>query len=433
MQKLRVVQLALLVTVTCIHVSRAENWPGWRGPRGDGSSAESNVPIRWNGSEDSDITWKAPIPGYGHSSTIVWGERIFVFTCLEEHQERVLLCLNRKDGKLLWQRTVLKAGLEKKHKLNSFASGTPVTDGDLVYVTFLAVDEDPTADPAKPPRDRTAGDMIVAAFDFDGDQKWLVRPGRFASVHGYCSSPVLFEDKLIVNGDHDGQSYIVALDRASGKTLWQVERQFKTRSYCTPIIRAIDGRTQMILSGSKTVTSYDPRDGSLHWMINGPTEQFVASLVYNDARKLLFLTAGYPEHHILAIDPTGSGNVTETHIRWRTTKGCSYVPSPVRVGDYFLVVSDGGIASCFDAVSGERFWMERLGRHYSASLVTAGGLVYFLCDDGTMTVVRPGKELDIVAENELGEYCYASPAVSDGQIFLRSENHLWCIGARRSF
>jgi outer membrane protein assembly factor BamB len=177
------------------------------------------------------------------------------------------------------------------------------------------------------------------------------------------------------------------LDCQTGETVWKIDRPNNTRSYVTPIIRQIDGRTQMILSGSKCVASYDPRDGSQHWIIDGPTEQFVASLVYNG--KLLFLTAGYPEHHLLAIRPDGHGNVTRTHVAWRETRGASYVPSPLAVGDYFLVVSDDGIASCFQADTGHRHWQHRLGTHFSASPVTANGLVYFLADDGLMQVVRP--------------------------------------------
>lgn len=398
-----------------------ENWPGWRGPRGDGSSQEAATPVSWNGVTGENIAWKMPIPGAGHSSPIVWEDRVFVVSCLDENQERTLFCIDRREGKELWRRAVVTAPLEKKHGLNSFASGTPVTDGKLVYVTFLEADFGSKTE-------RTPGNMVVAAYNFAGEQQWLVKPGRFASVHGYCSSPILFENLLIVNGDHDGESYLVALDAKTGETRWKVPREHKTRSYVTPIIREIDGRTQMILSGSKSVVSYDPRTGEKHWWMDGPTEQFVASMVYDG--KYVFLTAGFPDYHILAIRPDGKGNVTDSHVVWRTTKQCSYVPSPVIAGKHFLVVSDPGIASCFDASTGERHWMERLGKHYSASLVTAQGLAYFLADDGVMKVVRPGPKLDVVAENPLGEYCYASPAISQGQLFLRAEHHLWCIGKK---
>ena len=429
-------QLCRTVNCSCLALcfawfvaeTAAEDWPCWRGPRGDGTSLEKNVPLRWNGADGSNITWKVEIPGVGHASPIVSGERVFLVACLEDRNERVLLCLDRGDGRKLWEKVVVGSPREKKHRLNSFASGTPATDGEMVYVTFLEADlgsdELPKSNSWKV---ATPGNMLVAAYDFQGRRKWLVRPGRFSSVHGYCSSPVLFKNLVIVNGDHDGDAYIVALDRTDGKTLWKTPRENKTRSYCVPIIRQIDGRTQMILSGSLCVASYDPHDGRRHWIIDGPTEQYVASLVYNG--ELLFMTAGFPELHIMGIRPDGSGNVTETHVAWHTTKGCSYVPSPIvgGGGKFFLVVSDGGIASCFEAATGQRHWMQRIGPHYSASLVEADGLVHFLSDEGVTTIVRPGEQFKVVAENELGESCYASPAISSGRIYLRAEKHLDCI------
>ncbi len=412
----------LIVGVTSV-TADAENWPQWRGPQGDGVSREKDVPTVWNGVTGENVLWKVKLPGWGHSSPVVWEDRVFVTACEEsgEQGHRLLLCLDRDTGALRWKQVVLSAPLEKKHQLNSFASGTPATDGETVYVTFLAPEFHDV-------RERTPGEMVVAAYDWEGKPRWQVKPGRFASVHGYCSSPVLFEDKVIVNGDHDGDGFLVALDRRTGREIWKIARPNNTRSYVTPIIRELAGRTQLILSGSKCVTSYDPRDGSLHWMMDGPTEQFVASLV--DDGELLFLTAGFPEHHLLAIRPDGRGNVTDTHIVWRETRGCSYVPSPIVVGEYFLIAADNGPASCFVAKTGERLWMERLGKHYSASLTAANGLVYFLADDGVTKVVRPGPELDLVAENPLGENAFASPAFSQGRIFLRGEQHLFCIGER---
>jgi len=255
-----------------------------------------------------------------------------------------------------------------------------------------------------------------------------VRPGRFASVHGYCSSPVLFEDLVIINGDHDGDSYLVALERKTGRIRWKIDRENKVRSYSTPIIRRFDNRTQMILSGSKSVASYDPASGKRHWVIDGPTQQFVASVVDNG--KLLFVTAGFPERHMLAIRPDGSGNVTDSHIVWRTRKSCSYVPSPVYVAGHFVVVSDTGVASCLDAMSGKPAWVERLGSRHSASLVVSENLVYFTADTGVTKIVRIGADFDQIAENQLGEHCDASPAISNGQIFLRGEKHLFCVGKK---
>jgi len=354
--------------------------------------------------------WKTPIPGKGHASPIVWEDRVFVVTALEESEQRRLLCLDAVSGGILWQRVVLTAPFEPVHALNSRASSTPATDGERVYVSFLDRDK-----------------MCVCAYDFEGNLVWQVRPGPFASRHGYCSSPILWKDKVILNGDHDGPAYLIALDRRTGRTLWKTMRPNNTRSYCAPIIRTIEGRNQMVLSGNLCVASYDPDSGKQHWIIDGPTEQFVASLVYNG--EMLFMTCGYPDHFMQAIDPNGSGNVTKTHVVWQKTEDCSYVPSPIAVGPYFLLTSDGGVATCLKAKTGEALWRERLGRHFSASPISASGLVYFLSDKGIMTVVKPGPSLEIVARNELGERTFASPAVSNGRLFLRSERHLHSIGS----
>ncbi len=386
----------------------AENWPAWRGPRGDGTSLEKNVPVTWSGTKN--VVWKTAVPGKGHASPIVWEDRIFLVTALKDKAQRLLLCLDRKSGKILWQRMIIESPSERIHKFNSYASSTPLTDGRKVYVSFLD-------------RDR----MFVAAYDFDGEKIWSVRPGVFASMHGYCSSPILWKDKIIVNGDHDGPAYIVALDRYTGKTIWKTPRPNNTRSYCAPIIRHIDGRNQMVLSGSKCVASYDPDTGKQHWIIDGPTEQYVASLVYNG--EFLFMTCGFPELYMQLICPNGRGNVTKTHVVWQTDKDCSYVPSPIASGPYFLVVSDAGVATCIDAAKGGSLWRERLRGRHSASLVSANGLVYFLSDKGVMTVVKPGAEFKVVARNELGEETNASPAISRGQMFLRGDKHLFCIGS----
>jgi outer membrane protein assembly factor BamB len=386
--------------------ARAENWPQWRGPRLDGTSLETNLPLAWN--PTSNLLWKSALPGAGHASPIVWEDR--VLTVAAEREERLLLCLQAGTGAFLWQQTVLESPLEKKHTLNSHASSTPATDGQRVFVTFL---------------DRR--EVVVAAYDLSGRQLWRTRPGEFASVHGFCSSPVLFQDLVVVNCDHDGEGYIVALERATGVERWRIQRPNQTRSYCAPLIRPMAGRTQMVLAGSKCVTSYDPNDGRLLWIIDGPTEQFVASPVFSDRTGLLFITGGFPDHHILAIQPDGTGNVTGSKIVWRTTKGVAYVPSPLCLGDYFLVVSDSGIAHCFEAASGKILWAERMGEHHT-SLVAAQGCVYFLNDQGTTRVVRPGPAYECVARSEIGEKTFASPALSGGRVYVRGDKHLFCLG-----
>ncbi|MFT5467975.1 MAG: outer membrane protein assembly factor BamB [Verrucomicrobiales bacterium] len=407
--------LAFPILLTALAASAAENWPGWRGPTGDGISNDPNVPVSWTLEEDT--IWKVAVPGIGHASPIIWEDRIYTVTAIEETGERNLLCLDRKTGSTIWKTIVLEAPFEGIHKLNSRASSTPVTDGERIFVSFLDKNR-----------------MFVAAYDLKGEKIWEARAGEFSSKHGYCSSPILWKDTVIVNGDHDGDGFIVAFDQKSGEEVWNQPRPNNTRSYCTPLIRKIGDRNQMIMSGSKCVASYDPDTGKQHWIIDGPTEQYVASLVYNENLKLLFMTCGFPERHMMAIDPTGEGNVTDSHVRWHETVGASYVPSPIAIGPYFLVVADNGVASCFVAETGEKLWRERLvttGRGgHSASLISANGLAYFVSDGGVMTVVKPGKELDIVAQNELGEKMSASPVVYDGKLYLRGHEHLFCIGSK---
>lgn len=411
-------KIVLVLTLLVSPGAQAENWPQWRGPRGDGTSSEIDIPTRWDGQTGAGIAWKVAVPGTGHSSPIVYGDHLFVTTCLIDSQRRELLCFDATAGKLRWQRTVIDAPLEKKHKLNSFASGTPAADGELVFVTFLETTDEGDGG-------ATPGNIVVAAYDFGGQLRWKVRPGGFSSVHGFCSSPVLFEGLVIVNGDHDGDSYIVALDRETGKTVWKSPRAHQTRSYVTPLIREIDGQPHLVFSGSQQVTSLNPRDGSTWWTVAGPTEQFVASMVFDGDK--FYMSAGFPTHHVLGIRAGGRGDVTDTHVAWHSTVAKSYVPSPVVVDRYLFVADDRGIANCFDTQSGERLWRERMGRHYSASLVTAGGLVYFMDDDGICKLVRPGDEIDLAAENPLGQPCYASPAIADGKIYIRGQTDLFCI------
>ncbi|MBL9132286.1 MAG: PQQ-binding-like beta-propeller repeat protein, partial [Verrucomicrobiaceae bacterium] len=402
----------------------AENWPQWRGPRLDGTSRDTGFPV----SADQSVTWKIELPGSGHASPIVWNDRLFTVAAMPENEERVLLCLDRATGKQLWQSVVLKAPPEGIHKLNSLASSTPATDGERIFTAFL--DNTPTEATRKanegrviPKGEVPKGTVVVSAHDFTGKPLWQVKPGLFSSKHGFCSSPILFEDKVIVNCDHDGDGYIVALAKTDGKELWRIDRPNKTRSYCVPLIREIAGRTQMVLSGTMCVASYDPHTGKQLWIIDGPTEQFVASLVFSDKTGLLYMTGGFPEHHLLAIKPDGSGDVTNSHIVWRTNKGVAYVPSPIVEGDYFFIVSDSGVAHCFDAKSGEIAWEERLREHH-ASLASAEGRVYFINDFGVLRTVLPEKSYKLVAESELKEKVFASPALSEGQIFIRTDKSM---------
>lgn len=416
----------IIVSVLFPAIVSAEDWPGWRGPRGDGSSLATSVPTEWDASTGKNLRWKVELPGEGHSSPIVSGDRVFVTACKPDSEDRLLMCLDRTTGMTLWSKTVLRARLESKHALNSYASSTPATDGQLVYVTFLQAGANQVPAPNVGGRRMIyTGEIVVAAYDFDGHQKWLVKPGGFISAHGFCSNPVPWRDTVIINGDHDGDSYLVALDKATGQPRWKTKRRHQTRSYCTPIIRNVDGQQQLVLCGSKCVASFDPDTGIRQWNVEGPTEQFVASMVYDGS--CFFAVGGYPTHHVIAIRPDGKGDVSDSHVAWHIQNVRSYVPSPVVVGEFLLVADDRGTANCFDASNGERLWQNRLGKHYSSSLVTAGGLVYFTADDGVTKLVRPGESMEVVAENELGENVYSSPAIAGNELFIRGEKHLFCI------
>jgi outer membrane protein assembly factor BamB len=393
----------------------AEDWPAWRGPRGDGTSLETHVPIKW--SRTDNIAWKTPLPGIGHSSPIVHGDRVFVTSCLIKERQRVLLCLDRKTGSILWQKVVLTAPLELKHSLNSYASSTPATDGKRVWVTFLDMPK-----------------IIVVCYDYQGKELWRVSPGTFSSVHGYCSSPILYKDLLILNADQDApktsQAYLVALDQNTGDERWRTDRPNRIRSYCAPLIVKAADRMQMVLSGCNCVASYDPDSGKQIWIIDGPTEQYVASPVYTEG--LLFMTCGFPDYHNMAIKPDGEGNVTHTHVLWHKKKvkreEAAYVPSPLALGKYFYVFSDWGWVSCFEAHTGKREYFEQLGDKHSASPVAANGHLYCTADDGVTYVLKAGPMFEEVARNDLGEQCRASPAIAHGQIFLRTVDNLYCIG-----
>ena len=388
--------------------NQAEPWPGWRGPRGDGSSREENVPANW---DPAGALWKTEIPGRGHSSPIVWGQRICLATARTNTQERLLVCLNRADGKILWQQTVVQGPLEKINPENSYASSTPVTDGQVVFAAF-----------------RVGDDIVVAAHNItDGKQLWRVRPGSHAGEWGFNSEPVLFQDKVILDGDSKGDSFLVALSRADGREVWRVKRTHRGISYSAPLIRELAGRMQLVQCGDRCVTSFDPNTGRLLWTVDGPSEEFVASPVCSEKAGLVFVSSSWPKQSLLAIRPDGDGNVTGTHVAWRDNKGAPYVPSLIVAGDCLLSVNTTGTAFCYEPASGRVLWQEKLGRHH-ASPVWAGGRVFFVNDDGEINVIRPGSKFERDAKYALGEPCYASPAISDGQVFLRGFKTLFCIG-----
>jgi len=388
-------------------VTNAQNWPGWRGPNGDGTSLETGLPIRWD--SITNVVWKIPVPGTGYSSPIVWKDKLFMTTAITETQEKVLLCYDTKNGDLLWKKTVLKTAFEKKHDNNSFASGTPATDGIRVFVSFL-----------------DGKDVVVAAYDFSGKQIWLQRPGTFVSPHGYSCSPVIFEDKVIINGDSQGDSFVAALSRTDGRIIWRVSHDRPAHSFSTPIFRNMAGKMQMIFCGNKEIASYNPDDGKRYWFVSGPSEDFCSSPVYNEKNGLVFVSSSWPLRNLVAVKPDGQGDVTNSHIVWQSRQGAYYVPSPVCTDDYLFTTMTTGQVHCIDPATGKILWVEDLGMQYS-SPVLADGLIYMPNDDGVITLIKPGPRFEYVAKNSIGEKMNASPAISNGKIYLRGYKHLFCI------
>jgi len=403
--------LVLLLGVVSVH---AEDWPQWRGPRGDGTSTETNLPLKWSTTEN--VAWKVAIPGRGYSSPTIWGDRIFLTTCLENQDpvKHVTLCLDRRNGKVLWEQALPMKLPKLIHKRNSHASSTVATDGKHAYVTFLDA-----------PR------YIVGCYDFDGKLVWQKSPGEFHSKHGFCSAPLLYKDLVILNGDQDdAAAYVVALDKTTGEEKWRAKRS-GTRSYTPPVVFDVHGKKQLVFSGSHGVDSYSPDDGKLIWHMDGPTEQYVASLIYHN--DVLFMTYGFPKLGVMGINPDGTGNITKTHILYNEPKGGGYVPSPIARGDYFFNVNDNGIATCRECKTGKLMWLERLGqRLHSASATGWGDYIYFPDNDGNTYVIKAGPTFELVAKNVTGEEINASISISRGQLFLRDMKYLYCIGDGKS-
>jgi len=401
--------LLLMLMLNELSVTHAQNWPCWRGPNGDGTSIETNLPTRWD--SVTNVEWKIRVPGTGYSSPVVWKDRLFLVTALAETHEKVLLCYDCKKGSLLWRKTVLNTMFENKHDNNSYASGTPATDGNSVYVSFL-----------------DGQDVVVAAYDFSGKQVWIQRPGTFSSPHGYSCSPALFEDKVIINGDSQGDSFVAALSRTDGSIIWKVRHEKPAHSFSTPIFRQMAGKMQMIFCGNREIASYNPADGSKNWFVTGPSEDFCSSPLYNEKSGLVLVSSAWPVRILAAIKPDGQGDVTKSKVVWQSKKGAYYVPSPVCTDDYMFTTMTTGQVHCIEVSTGRILWVQNMGAQYS-SPVLAGGLVYMPNDEGVITVIKPGPKFEYLAKNPIGEKMYASPAISNGKIYLRGFQHLFCISA----
>jgi outer membrane protein assembly factor BamB len=392
-------------------VAQAGEWTEFRGPEGAGH-APSGLPVRW--SETENVAWKTPIEGLGWSSPVVSRGRVYLTTATEAGDERSLrlVCLDAATGAVRWNKQLFTTpGSVRMHKKNSHASPTPIVAGERVFVHF--------------------GPHGTACTTLDGGVVWQ-RTLEYEPTHGTGGSPALAGDTLVICCDGSDMQYVVGLDAASGDVRWKKDRETTPKkgfSFATPAIITVGGRRQAVCPGSDAVFAYDPRTGETIWRVDYPGGYSVIPRPVEGAG-LLFLGSGYDKPVVHAIDPGGSGNVTDTHVRWKMDKSAPNTPSVLCVGDEVYCVSDNGIATCLDARTGTEHWRQRLGGNYSASPTHAGGLVYFQSESGEAVVVKAGRTFEEVARNQIGggERTFASYAVDGRSFLIRTEAALYRVG-----
>ena len=380
-------------------------WPDFRGPDGQGHSPERGLPLEWN--ESKNIAWKTPVPGLGWSSPVVANGKVWITTAVEQKGISLrAIAYDAATGKEVVNVEVFKIPTDRRdiNPKNSWASPTPLLDGDRVYVHF--------------------GADGTAALSSTGEILWKAR-FDYQSQHGAGGSPIVYGDLLIFNCDGSDVAFVIALDKHTGKTKWKTNRGLPAdQAYTTPIVIRVGDRDQLISVGAFRARAYDPLTGKEIWRVrydegfsNVPRPVF--------AHGLVFITTGFQQPELLAVRPDGTGDVTKTHIAWTLKRGAPLTPSPLVVGDELYLVNDGGIASCIDARTGTMVWQQRLGGSYSASPVFADGRIYFLAEQGVTTVIAPGKDFRRLATNALDGGLLASMAISGGSLFLRTDSHLY--------
>ena len=421
------IPLNFIITITCAAVAfgfaahaaspgviPAKDWPAWRGPTRDGIAASGQTPpTQW--SETENVLWKVPIPGRGHGSPTVVGDRIYLPTADLQAQTQTVLCLDRQSGKEIWQTIVHQGNLDTAgHRNTSQASATITHDGDRLYINFL-----------------NAKAVYTTALDLHGKKLWQQKVGDFVTHQGFASSPVLHGSLVLVSADHKGGGTVAGLDHDTGKIMWSVSRP-KIANYTTPAIIRANGRDQMLLSGCNLISSFDPTTGKILWEVNGSTEECVVTMVTDGER--VFASGGYPKNHTVALLADGSGKLA-----WENNSRV-YVPSMIARDGYLFAVLDAGMAVCWKSDTGAELWKERLGGDFFASPVMVGERIYATNLGGkTFVFDATPKGFKRIAENQLGDEAYASPVVCDSRIYLRAakngetrQEFLYCIGNAKS-
>ncbi len=378
-------------------------WPRFRGPTGQGSAAGTTFPMHWSPTEN--IAWQVELPGRGNGSPVVWGEQIFVTSENESRTGRLLLCFNRSDGQLLWKREAPQPEqTEKLYWKNTFASSTPVTDGQRVIVFF--------------------GNSGLVCWDMDGNLQWHRPLGPFTTTHGPGTSPVLYRDRVIFIQDQNrGDSVFVCLDKRTGELLWQRPRP-RAMCWSTPVVLRVGDHDELVYNGSYHVIGYDPDTGEEIWRAEGTTREAIPTIVVGGG---LIYSASGRNGPTMAIRPGGRGDVTKTHIVWKTVRGAPHVPSPTYYDGRLYMVNDTGIMTCLDARNGETVWQKRLRGRFSMSPIEAGGKLLLTNEDGRSYILATGPEFQVLAENELDDGVLATPALVEGRLYFRTTGRLLCV------
>ena len=386
----------------------AGDWPEFRGPDGQGHSAESGLPAEWG--EERNVEWKTPVPGRGWSTPVVVDGRIWLTTgTADGGGELRLLAFDAGSGEETLNVEVFRVEDESSpNPKNSLASPTPIVDGDRVYVHF--------------------GSYGTAAVSTAGEILWTAR-FPYVTQHGYGGSPILYDDLLILNGDGYDVAFVLALDTRTGEVRWKADREEPvSQAYSTPLAINVDGRDQIVSVAAFRASAHDPATGEEIWRVRyGRGFSNVPRPVYGNG--LVFIATGFQTPSMLAVRADGSGDVTDTHVAWTLRRGAPHTPSPLLVGGELYMVSDYGVLTCIDAESGDVHWQHRIGGNYSASPVFADGRIYLQSEEGKTTVIAPGTTYSELAVNQLDGSTLASMAVADGSVFLRTDSHLYRITA----
>ena len=382
-------------------------WPRWRGPSGQGVVEGTGYPDTW--SATTNVLWKTSVPGNGSSSPIVWGDRIFLTTSRNGGRRVSILSFRRSDGELLWETDAPDGRAANVHRKNSPASATMTTDGERLYASF--------------------GSLGMLAVDFDGHIVWHRDLGRIDNYHGAAGSPLLYRDTVIIYQDQNGGAFVIALDTSTGETRWRTSRTASV-GWGTPIAVTVGDHDELIVSSQRHVRSYDPATGEELWNCGGNLFEVIPTPAVGHG--LIFCSSGRAGP-TLAIRPGGQGDVTNTHVEWKTTRGSPFVPSPLVYGDYLYLVNDmSSIITCLNARTGETVWQERLGRPrregVSASPVVVDGKLFVTNDDGQTFVLKTGAEFELLHINDIGARTLASPALVGGTWYIRTSSDLLAIG-----